>query len=203
MTEVTVATSFSTRYVRPEDYDPSNPTSNPVRAPGKYTVTANIAGVTTAPIEIEILPEKTESTDKIEVRLQSNGFGGGYQWMGFELRNNSSDQMVSLGRSEKPVEIIVDNVSYVWTDPIVTGFPLPVSKPGEQSKCQFKLDEHWMPMKTISGPDMLKLKPGKHTIQAIVYAATPNEDPLTTQLNRVASNPVEIEIPPAQDSTKK
>jgi len=134
-----------------------------------------------------------EAIEGVTTRLQAGEFRDGYQWLSCDVRNDSSDLSVQLGPNGRPNEIIIDDHVYGWG--IGVAGSMPFCKPGQQNRCEFKLDENWMPTKMISGPDMLKLKPGKHTVRAAVYATGKDENGGDREV-RVLSNPVEIEITP-------
>ena len=77
---------------------------------------------------------------------------------------------------------------------------MPLCKPGQQVQgAEFRLDKSWTAVKSVSGPKFLKLKPGKHTVQSIVYATVKDAED-TIRKVRVLSNKVEIVIP-RPDST--
>ncbi len=136
-------------------------------------------------------PAWGKALEGVKSQLQPVEFRDGYQWMSFDLRNDSSKLSVQLGPNGRPEEIIIGDLVYVWGGRVAGS--MPVCKPGMQNRCQFKLDENWIPMKMISGSGMLKLKPGKHTVQAAVYA-TGKDDNNRDRKVRVLSNAIEIEI---------
>ncbi|NQU20499.1 MAG: HEAT repeat domain-containing protein [Candidatus Nealsonbacteria bacterium] len=139
-------------------------------------------------------PPWGKAAEGVKLQLQAGEFRDGYQWVSFDLHNDSSDLSVQLGPNGRPDEIIIGDLVYVWGTGVagVAG-SMPVCKPGKQNRCELKLDENWMPMKMIGGSGMLKLKPGKHTVRAAVYA-TGKDDNNRDRKVRVLSNPVEIKI---------
>ena len=111
-----------------------------------------------------------DAVEKVQSRLRSGVFRNGHQWMSFDLHNDSNNLSVQLGAGGMPTEIFVDNVRYQWNGEVAG--QLSVCRPGQHvAGAQFKLDENWTPIKAVSEEETLKLTPGKHTVQAIVYAA--------------------------------
>ncbi len=155
------------------------------------------------PVAIQDEPDAAwgKPVEGVQSRLRRGAFRNGEQWLSFDLCNASSNQFVQLGPGGMPTEILVDNVPYLFTGDFVG--QLPVCKPAQRvTGAEFKLDKNWMPTKMVSGPETLELKPGKHTVQAIVYAAAKDAEN-TGRKVRVLSNPVEIEIrPPAARAAK-
>lgn len=144
-------------------------------------------------------PSWGKAVEGVKSRLQAGEFRDGYQWVVFELSNDSSALSVQLGPNGRPNEIIIDAHVYEWGTGVAGS--MPVCKPGKQNRCEFKLDENWMPTKMVSGPETLKLKPGKHTVQAAVYATGKDGNGRDRRV-RVLSNPVEIEISPSTPEPK-
>ncbi|MGD9126089.1 MAG: efflux RND transporter permease subunit, partial [Planctomycetia bacterium] len=116
----------------------------------------------------------------------------------FDLRNKSSNFSVQLGPNGRPIEILVDGTAYVWGTGIAGS--LPVCKPGENSMgVQVKLNRNWV-TKTIKGlPKTLAIKPGHHTVQAVVYAEGPDKRGRPQKM-QVLSNAVEIEVPSEKET---
>ncbi len=144
-----------------------------------------------------------KAIEKVQTRLRPGEFRDGEQWLSFDLRNDSSELTVRLAPDGVgvPREILVDNIAYRWDGWVKTA--LPACGPAQRvTDAQFKLDKTWAPIKTVSGPETLELKPGKHTVQVIVYAAAKDFEH-TGRQTRVLSNPVEIEIPPPKASAKE
>ena len=153
-----------------------------------------------------IVPEKPVAKDQgsawgkpvegVQSRLRRGVFRNGEQWLSFDLRNDSRELSVQLSPGGVPGEILVDNVPYRWEGRIAGA--LPVCKPGQRvTGAVFTLDKNWTAIKTVSGPELLELKPGgKHTVQAIVYAAEDAEH--GGRQVRVLSNQVEIDVPARQ-----
>ena len=152
-----------------------------------------------------VVPDKDASgamwgkpVNEVQSRLQPGVFRDGYQWLSFDLRNDSRDHSVQLGTAGMPTELLIDDMTYhyIETQRVVQ---MPVCKPGQRVTGRvFKLDEKWMAPERGSGSQMLELKPGKHTVQAIVYATAHADDPTSLRQTQVLSNPVEIEIVAAE-----
>ncbi|MBP8303903.1 MAG: hypothetical protein KBE04_07240 [Phycisphaerae bacterium] len=116
-------------------------------------------------------------------------------WVLFDLKNDSEDWEVTLNAGGTPTEVLVDGVLYQNHERVAG--QLPVSKPGQEAVgATLILDKRWVAVKTASGATELDLKPGKHEVQAIARALRLG-DP-AGQPVRVFSNPIEIEIVPAE-----
>ncbi len=156
-----------------------------------------------------------KAVEGVKARLRPGEFRDGHQWLSFDLRNDSREESVHLGAGGMPTFVLIDNVMYKSSEKSV--LQLPVRKPGQRiTDCVFKLDEKWMAVDpqnewmSIDQPSgslgfgnrskMLELKPGKHTVQAIVYAIAQSDIPTSHRLTRVLSNPVEIEVADNQAS---
>ena len=136
----------------------------------------------------------------VQSRLRLGEFRDGVQWLRFDVRNNSRDRSVQLGPGGMPMEILLDNIPYEFRGEIAG--QCPVCKPGQSiTSGEFRLDNNWMPTKSAGGPGTLELKPGQHTVQAIVYAAAKDVEQ-TGRKARVTSNPVEIEVPPPKETAE-
>jgi len=144
-------------------------------------------------------PPWGEAVEGVQSRLRSGVFRGA-AWLKFDLRNDSRDRFVQLAPRGVPPEILVDNVPYRWSGRIAGA--MPVCKPGQHvAGAALKLDKNWTAIKIVSGSETLELKPGKHTVQAIVYAAKNAED--GDWKVRVLSNPLEIDVPARQAESNR
>jgi hypothetical protein len=142
-----------------------------------------------------------KSVNEVQSRLQPGVFRDGYQWLSFDLRNDSREQFIQLGPGGMPTGLLIDDVPYGWSG----DGQLPVCKPGQSTAGgKFKLDKHWIVLHNYSGFQKLELKPGKHTVKAIVYAiAHADERPRLRRRTRVLSNPIEIEILSPEEVAKE
>ncbi len=137
-------------------------------------------------------PPWGDPVKEVQSRLQAGVFRNGVQRLSFDLRNGSQDLSVELAPGGLPPEILIDNVPYRWAGRIAGA--MPVCKPGQHvAGAHLALDENWTAIKSVSGPKTLQLKPGKHTVQAIVYAAAKDAED-SGQKTRVLSNPVEFDV---------
>ena len=136
-------------------------------------------------------PPWGKPAEGVQSRLRRGVFRNGEQWLSFDLQNDSSNLSVQLAPAGVPIEILVDSVPYQWSGRIAGA--MPICKPGQHvAGAKFRLDQNWGAIKSVSGSETLELKVGKHTVQAIVYAAKDAED--GGRKVRVLSNPVEITI---------
>ncbi|TWU37855.1 Methicillin resistance mecR1 protein [Novipirellula aureliae] len=116
-------------------------------------------------------------------------------WVLFDLKNASQDLEVSLNVGGAPTEVLVDGVLYQNHERVAG--QLPICKPGQSAiGATLVLDKRWTAVKSVSGSPELKLKPGKHTVQAIAYTLRAGEH--VGQPIRVLSNAIELVIKPEQ-----
>ena len=129
----------------------------------------------------------------IQSCLRSGEFRNGIQWLSFDLQNDSDRLSIQLAPGGIPREILVDNVPYRWAGPFRGR--LPVCRPGQRvADAELKLGKEWLAIKVAGGSGLLELKPGKHTVQGVIYAVDKNAAGRRPTL-RVLSNPVEVVIP--------
>jgi len=130
----------------------------------------------------------------IQVQLSPGVFRDGRQWLSVTVSNNSAGRIVELEPGGLPPEILVDGVAYRSTRTFTPAERRGlggrrVNKPGTRNYGgEFTLDETWI---TVDGTKRLQLKPGNHTVQAILYAADKDAE---DRGRKVLSNAVKIGV---------